>query len=309
MMTKQVDALEFQKRFKRLLEKKLKQAKKHIKEEDTSKYFVDDEENTDEGESSDASDQTENPDLDEEDEEDESDEDGKTEEHNTILEIESKALEFGADVVAYQYGVLQIEFNEKEESEKFAPFIEEYEKIESFEFVAHSEDYTEVEEDSEDIAFYTYWIYLKPEVVSFDYYDELYAQDDDDEEDDIEDEQEDESSEPESTETTEEPDEEPDEDEEDDETKLKQESYISEVTRRVRVNYRGIKKIKMTCGPGYKYNHKTMACEKIQGKALAVMRVGIRKALASKRQGGAALKNRTAARARRAQHYRKAFGL
>ena len=82
---------------------------------------------------------------------------------------------------------------------------------------------------------------------------------------------------------------------------------LDEVKRRVKVNAKGIKRIKMQCSKGFKWDGN--ACVKITGAELAVSRVAKRKALITKRSQGNALKIRTLRKSRKAKRFRKTMGL
>lgn len=300
-----IDPIKFQKDLKQKLESKIKSIK--LNEEATDELFIDDEElSNDSKEQSDDESEKETQDVDE-----------SSEEQKTVSEIMKAANESGVDVSGYEFGVVHLDFDEKSEAEKFTDFIENYDNIESFEMKSCNEDGEEMEDDSEDCAFYRFWIYLKPEIVSYDYFDHMHdesedesdemeseeAEDESDEEEQTEDESEEKSEETESSDNESE-----EMNSEEDEKKLK-ESYIQEMERKIKVNYRGKKRVKMQCSPGYKYNHDAKVCEKITGDQLITMRKAVRKSLLTKAQGGLALKKRTVMRTRRADKFRKSYGM
>ena len=82
---------------------------------------------------------------------------------------------------------------------------------------------------------------------------------------------------------------------------------LNEVKRRIKVNSQGKKRIKMQCAKGFKWNGN--ACVKISGAELATSRIAKRKAVINKRSQGQALKIRTLRKTRKANRFRKAFGL
>lgn len=82
---------------------------------------------------------------------------------------------------------------------------------------------------------------------------------------------------------------------------------LDEVKRQIKVNSKGVKRIKMKCGKGFKWDGS--ACVKITGAELAVSRIAKRKALITKRSQGNALKIRTLRKTRRARRFRKSMGL
>lgn len=84
---------------------------------------------------------------------------------------------------------------------------------------------------------------------------------------------------------------------------------LDEVKKKIRVNFKGQKRVKMQCAPGFKYNAETKSCEKISGEALAKHRKATIRALVTRKAGGASLKKRAALRTKKAMKFRKAMGL
>lgn len=84
---------------------------------------------------------------------------------------------------------------------------------------------------------------------------------------------------------------------------------IDEVERKVRVNARGLKSIKMKCPSGFKWDPSIQACMKITGAELATMRKASRHAIITKKSEGQALKVRVKRRIRRAFKFREMMGL
>lgn len=87
------------------------------------------------------------------------------------------------------------------------------------------------------------------------------------------------------------------------------ESNLYEVKRIIKVNSRGVKRIKMKCNPGYKYNTATRACEKISGAELSTKRKALRRAVLTKRSMGSGFKMRMLRKTRKAKRFRKSLGL
>jgi hypothetical protein len=300
-----VDALKFQKQLKEILNKKLEQAKKNINE---SEYFIDDEEDPDN-----------KPDEGPEKVEDGldfttvSDEDDQTaEEHKIVLEVQSKAEELDAEILGYQHGVFHIEFDSKDSANSFKDFIEEYDPVDTFEFKTLDESSEESGEgdETEDGNDFRFWVYLDPKKVSFDYFDIIHGDSDEDSETHEE------------HEASETPEEEAAEHESDDEdkTNLRKESFkkflgkkhlieehdteedkseemetetpdedVEEKESEDEVKPKKVKskkhpktRIKTTCKPGYKYNHETGACEEVKDDELKEVRKKVRKHLAKK---------------------------
>lgn len=84
---------------------------------------------------------------------------------------------------------------------------------------------------------------------------------------------------------------------------------IMEVLRKIRINSRGQKSIKMKCAKGFKWDESIRACLKITGSEVAVMRRASRKALLTKRAEGGALKVRFKRRINKAFRFRKLMGM
>lgn len=84
---------------------------------------------------------------------------------------------------------------------------------------------------------------------------------------------------------------------------------LTEVKRRIKVNARGVKRIKMQCNRGYKWDPTAKACIKITGSELATKRKSNRRAVLTKRSMGSAFKKRVVRKTRKAMRYRSALGL
>lgn len=84
---------------------------------------------------------------------------------------------------------------------------------------------------------------------------------------------------------------------------------IMEVKRAVKVNFRGKKRIKMVCNPGYRYNPDRKVCEKITGAEMAKSRIAHRHAVMAKKAQGSAFKARLVRKTRKALRFRKAMGI
>lgn len=91
------------------------------------------------------------------------------------------------------------------------------------------------------------------------------------------------------------------------EFELTTQEILDEAIRKIKVNSKGIKRIKMQCGKGFMWNGAT--CEKIVGADLANKRVSVRKMLINKKSQGSALKIRTIRKAKKAKRFRTAMGL
>ena len=85
---------------------------------------------------------------------------------------------------------------------------------------------------------------------------------------------------------------------------------LDEALKRVfKVNARGMKRVKMQCGKGFKWNSERHACEKITGAELAIKRKAIKKAVRTKKAMGQAFKVRVARKMKKAKKFRKGYGL
>ena len=86
-------------------------------------------------------------------------------------------------------------------------------------------------------------------------------------------------------------------------------NLLNELHREIKVNFRGKKRIKMKCQPGFKYDPERMACVKISGAELAVSRIAHRQMARTKRALGGSYRTRILRKVRRAKHFRKIMGL
>ncbi len=86
-------------------------------------------------------------------------------------------------------------------------------------------------------------------------------------------------------------------------------NLLNELRREIKVNFRGKKRIKMQCQPGFKYDPERMACVKISGAELAVSRIAHRQMARTKRALGGSYRTRILRKVRRAKHFRKIMGL
>lgn len=84
---------------------------------------------------------------------------------------------------------------------------------------------------------------------------------------------------------------------------------MTEAVKKIQVNFKGVKRIKMQCPAGFKFSTSDNACVKIAGEELAKRRKASVKAVVSRKAGGAALKARAAVRTKKAMNFRKAMGL
>lgn len=84
---------------------------------------------------------------------------------------------------------------------------------------------------------------------------------------------------------------------------------LMEVRRRVKVNFRGKRRVKMQCRPGFKWDATKRTCTKITGSEQAKKRKELRKAVRTKKAKGQAFKVRVQRKTKKAMRFRKALGI
>lgn len=211
---------------------------------------------------------------------------------NPYIVITSAAKSFGGyDSVEEDGGVIGIYFRSKQSTEDFANYLEQSEFVESYEINASWQNRTkdqtqtviDLETITDDRAYnFEVIIYLYPEYSLF--YDEADDSDTGGDFDDIDD--------------------------------SVYENYefvpgepIHEVLRKIKINSRNARRIKMQCGRGFKWDPSIAACVKIGGSELASMRIRSRHAVLTKRAEGAAFAVRVKRRTLKAFKFRKMAGL
>lgn len=90
---------------------------------------------------------------------------------------------------------------------------------------------------------------------------------------------------------------------------LATDKVISELTRKIKVNFRGVKRIKMQCARGYKYDTERKTCTKISGADLANMRKSHLQMARTKKSMGSSYKIKITRKTKKAERYRKLMGL
>lgn len=208
-------------------------------------------------------------------------------EMEAVTKLQVAAKGFGASETMYDDGVLIVTLRNKQAALEFSDWLEGCDSIESYGMeVVHNEPlegYSEkgehdIESITDDRNFnFEFTVYLNPNLVAYDDY-----------EFDAEDSEEAEMGDQDLGESVE---------------------QIDEVTRKVKVNAMGKKRIKMQCSRGFKWNPSTNACEKIGGAELAIMRKATRKALITKKSEGGAFRLRVSRRMKKALRYREQMGL
>lgn len=195
-----------------------------------------------------------------------------------FTEVNSILIQYGAGDAEYSDGIFKAIVDKKQQVTDICDVLDELDYIETYEIVILEKTVSGSFED-DDVSFdeiddsyggyqFMILIYLKIEnVVYFDYYD----QDEGDEEFDEED------------------------------------NMLMEVRRRIKIDSRGKKRIKMQCKPGYKWTGS--ACMKITGSELATKRKAKRKELINKKSQGSSFKIRMLRKTKKANRFRKAMGL
>ena len=223
-------------------------------------------------------------------------------ETEAVTKIQIAAKEHGAaDNFLYEQGVAIVTIPNKQAAIDFSDWLEECEYVDSYDIEAVYKNpvtgYDEkgeydIDQISDDTHFeFEFTIFLDPSIVQFDPY--VY----DDEEEQDEEEYDEEEQDEKSVEVNE------------SEEIIESVEQLDEVTRKIKVDFRGQKRIKMKCARGFKWNPNTGACEKISGEELAKMRKSIRKALITKKAEGSAFRLRVVRKMRKAFRYRKQMGL
>jgi len=85
-------------------------------------------------------------------------------------------------------------------------------------------------------------------------------------------------------------------------------AVINEVKRKVKINFKGKKRIKLKCLKGYKYDSSRKACVKITGREKATDRKSKIKMTRTKKSKGSALKRSTNRKTKKAMRFRKQMG-
>lgn len=85
--------------------------------------------------------------------------------------------------------------------------------------------------------------------------------------------------------------------------------FLNEITRTIKVNSRGKRRIKMQCKAGYKYDIERRVCVKIGGAEMARSRIAHRQMARTKKAFGDGYKTRIVRKVRRAKRFRKMMGL
>lgn len=206
---------------------------------------------------------------------------GEDPERDAVNKIRIQARMMGAGDATYAEGVMYVEFRGKQAVSDFADWLESgADEVFGYEInVLHNDKIDGVESDvdveldqitDDRDYFFGVTIYLNPELVQYNEY-ELEV----DEDGNIVDEN----------------------------------GELNEVVRKVKIDSRGNKTIKMKCARGFKWDVESKACVKITGAQLAKMRKSLRRAVLTKRSKGTAYRARVIRKTNKAKRFRKMMGL
>lgn len=200
-------------------------------------------------------------------------------EKDAVIKLKELGRQLGSDVGAYVGGVLRLTFGKKDAVQHFTDELENQDFVDSYEIEAHKEGVTSDEEevDFDTVVFdegydFDVYVYLYPEIVSESEF-EYEAEDDEqfDENTNVE--------------------------------------FLQEVRRRIKVNFRGKRRIKMQCRPGFKWDPTKRSCVKITGRDVAIKRKAMRKMVRTKKSKGTSFRTRVLRKTRKAKRFRKSMGL
>lgn len=206
---------------------------------------------------------------------------GDDPERDAVNEIRVRARMSGGGELAYEEGAMYVEFRNKQAASDFADWLEtDATAVFGYEIALLNNDTVEGYEDDAGYDFsqitddrnfhFGFTIYLDPELVQYDDY----------------------------------------EVEVDDYEEINEENgELNEVIRKVKINFRGKKRIKMKCRRGFKWDAAKKTCIKITGSQLAKMRKSLRRAVLTKRSKGTAFKARVLRKTRKAKRFRRMMGL
>lgn len=206
---------------------------------------------------------------------------GEDPERDAVNKLRIQARMMGAGDAAYAEGAMYVEFRDKQAVSDFADWLEnDADEVFGYEInVLHNDKVDGLESDvdveldqitDDRNFFFGVTVYLNPDLVQYNEY-ELEV----DEDGNIVDEN----------------------------------GELNEVVRKVKINFRGKKRIKMKCARGFKWDAEKKACVKITGAQLAKMRKSLRRAVLTKRSKGTAYKARVLRKTRKAKRFRRMMGL
>ena len=202
------------------------------------------------------------------------------EERDIVVYLKELGRQLGSDPGAYENGVLELVFKNKDAVNHYADAIEDVNEVIGYEIEAYREvmvdGYMEDEAyDIDDVLFdkdfeFVMTVYIDPEIVTYSAVEVEVSSDSDF----------------------------------DDEN-----GFITEVRRRIKVDFRGKRRIKMQCRPGFVWDESTHACLKITGADVAQKRKSMRRAVRTRKSKGQSFKVRVLRKTRKAKRFRKSMGL
>lgn len=204
------------------------------------------------------------------------------EESDALMNLRQAAKHLGSDDEGhYQDGQLTLTFTNKQSVQDYCAHLEECDAVDSYDIeifsavdnLGNPDEPVDLDsfEDTDETNFMVF-VYLNPDIVS---YSPEYVEVDEEGLDSLNDEN----------------------------------GVISEVTRKIKINFRGKRRVKMQCRPGFKWDPSNRVCKKIGGAELATKRKALRQAVRTKKAQGSAFKRRVERKTKRANKFRKSFGL
>ncbi len=198
-----------------------------------------------------------------------------------LNQLRQTAKHFGGDDGYYEEGLFEVCIPHKEAAADFAAFLEAYDAVDSYEMDVISTDpitgddtadnEISLDEISDDTnKSFDFYVYLIPDIVTY---------------------------EPEEVDVGE------------GELFDDENGQLYEVKRVIKINFRGKRRIKMQCNPGFKWDPTARTCRKISGSELATKRRSLRRAARTKKAKGASYRRKILRKTRKALRFRKALGL
>lgn len=207
-------------------------------------------------------------------------------ERMVVIKLKELARQLGSDQGAYDDGVLEMTFKNKQAAKDYMDFLEDEEDVLGYEVEVYREDLMDGIQDDEEYDFdsimfdgnyeFDVLVYINPEIVM---YAPVEIEISDEDGDGMSDQDVDSS------------------------------AIMMEIKRKIKVNFRGRRRVKMACAAGFKYNPESKVCVKITGAEVAKNRISHRKAVRTRRAKGQAFKVRVVRKTRKARRFRKSMGL
>lgn len=205
-------------------------------------------------------------------------------EHDLVLKLKTQARNMGSDEGEYEGGILLLTFRNKDAVLQYADWLDTVDQVYDYEIAAYSDDLVHGFVNDEEVPLdnilfdrnfeFEITVEIEPSLVLFPAVEIEVAAGDDGYVD------------------------------YDDET-----GYLTEVRRRVKVNFKGKRRVKMQCRAGFKWDSTKRTCLKITGAEQAKKRKELRKAVRTKKAKGESFKVRVKRKTKRAMKFRKALGI